>query len=136
MTTAQQLNIFGTKTLSVPKTEGIKYAGSKLKILPYIIEMLVEFDDVKNVLDGFSGTTRVSQAFAQLGYNTISIDISVWSEVFGNCYLLSKKLDTFYQEIIDHLNSLKGYNGWYTENYGAELAESKKPFQAKNTKKT
>lgn len=131
----QQLNIFGNKILTVPKTEGIKYAGSKLKILPYIVQILSELDDVHNVLDGFSGTTRVSQALAQLGYNITSSDISVWSDVFGHCYLLSKKSDSFYQAIIDHLNSLKGYDGWYTENYGAELTEIKKPFQAKNTRK-
>lgn len=131
----QQFNIFGKKILTVPKTEGIKYAGSKLKILPYIVQILSELDDVDNVLDGFSGTTRVSQAFAQLGYNTTSSDISVWSEVFGNCYLLSKRPNSFYQEIIDHLNSLKGYDGWYTEHYGAELSEIKRPFQAKNTRR-
>lgn len=131
----QQFNIFGNKILTVPKTEGIKYAGSKLKILPYIVQILSELDDVHNVLDGFSGTTRVSQAFAQLGYNTTSSDISAWSDVFGHCYLISKKPDSFYQEIIDHLNSLKGYDGWYTEHYGAELTDTKRPFQAKNTRK-
>ncbi|MEK7508268.1 MAG: DNA adenine methylase [Patescibacteria group bacterium] len=131
----QQLDIFGNKILTVPKTEGIKYAGSKLKILPYIVQILSELDGVTNVLDGFSGTTRVSQALAQLGYNTTSSDISVWSDVFGHCYLLSKKPNSFYQEIIDYLNSLKGYDGWYTEHYGAELDEIKRPFQAKNTRK-
>jgi adenine-specific DNA-methyltransferase len=134
-TKTQQLNIFGTKTLSVPKTEGIKYAGSKLKILPHIVRLLGELDDVHNVLDGFSGTTRVSQAFAQLGYNTTSSDISTWSDVFGHCYLLSNKPDSFYQEILNHLNSLEGCDGWYTEHYGAELAETKRPFQAKNTRR-
>lgn len=138
MTTAtkpQQLNLFGITTLAVPKTEGIKYAGSKLKILPYIVRLLSELDGVSSVLDGFSGTTRVSQALAQLGYNTTSNDISVWSDVFGHCYLRSQKPDSFYQEILDYLNSLKGYDGWYTEQYGAELAKTKRPFQAKSTRK-
>lgn len=134
-TKTQQLNIFGTKTLFVPKTEGIKYAGSKLKILPYIVRIVSELDGVKNILDGFSGTTRVSQALAQLGYTITSSDISEWSDVFGHCYLLSQKPDSFYQEILDHLNTLEGHNGWYTEHYGAELAETKRPFQAKNTRK-
>lgn len=132
----KQINIFGKISLATPKTEGIKYAGSKLKILPYIVEILSELGGVKNVLDGFSGSTRVSQAFAKLGYDTTSSDIAVWSEVFANCYLISKKSDAFYQKIIDHLNSLKGYGGWYTEYYGAEESDNKKrPFQAKNTKK-
>lgn len=131
----QQFDIFGNKILSVPKTQGIKYAGSKLKILPFIVQILSGLDGVTNILDGFSGTTRVSQTFAQLGYNTTSSDISIWSEVFGHCYLLSKKSDSFYQEIVDHLNSLKGYDGWYTEHYGAEIVEVKRPFQVKNTRK-
>ncbi|MBI5022560.1 MAG: DNA adenine methylase [Candidatus Magasanikbacteria bacterium] len=131
----RQFDIFGNKTFTVPKTQGIKYAGSKLKILPYIVQILSELDGIKNVLDGFSGTTRVSQTFAQLGYDTTSSDISVWSEIFGHCFLLSKKSDSFYQKIIDHLNSLNGCHGWYTEHYGAEIAEIKRPFQAKNTRK-
>ena len=131
----QQLNIFGKPIFATPKTEGIKYAGSKLKILPYIVEILSDLENVKNVLDGFSGSTRVSQAFAQLGYNTTSSDIAIWSEVFANCYLLSTKPDKYYQEIIDHLNCLKGYDGWYTEHYGAEITGTKRPFQAKNTRR-
>src|SRR3989344_3978146 len=99
-----QQDIFGKVIITTPKTEGIKYAGSKLKILPYIVEILSELKDVRNVLDGFSGTTRVSQAFAQLGYAVTSSDVSVWSEVFASCYLKSKKPDKFYQDIIDRLN--------------------------------
>lgn len=130
-----QTDLFGKKIIKIPRTEGIKYAGSKLKILPYIVNILSELEGIKNVLDGFSGSTRVSQAFAQLGYNTTSSDISAWSEVFATCYLMSSKSDKFYQEIIDHLNNVKGYDGWYTKHYGGELAETKKPFQAKNTRK-
>lgn len=130
-----QIDLFGKKILETPKTEGIKYAGSKLKILPYIINILSELKNIKNVLDGFSGSTRVSQAFAQLGYDTTSSDISAWSEVFATCYLISNKSDKFYQDIITHLNNLKGYDGWYTKHYGGELTERKKPFQAKNTRK-
>lgn len=122
--------------LPTPKTEGIKYAGSKLKILPYIISLVGELDGVTKVLDGFTGTTRVAQAMAQLGYDVTASDISVWSEVFGNCYLKSRKSDKFYQEIINHLNGLKGYDGWYTENYGGrEKTQAKRPFQIKNTRK-
>lgn len=117
------------------QTEGIKYTGSKKKIIPQISEIIRELNDVKTVLDGFSGTTRVSQAFAKMGYNTTANDISVWSEVFGTCYLKSTKPDKFYKEIIDYLNNLKGFDGWFTKHYGADSTESKKPFQRKNTRK-
>lgn len=123
-----------SKTLIVPPTQGIKYAGSKLKILPYIFEIVAELD-VKNVLDGFSGSTRVSQAFAKLGFNTTANDISVWSETFAKCFLLNTRKPEHYAEIINHLNSLEGYDGWFTEHYGGEIDSTKRPFQVKNTRK-
>lgn len=117
------------------QTEGIKYTGSKLKILPNILELLTGLNDVKSILDGFSGSTRVSQAFAQSGYNTTANDLAVWSEVFATCFLKSVKPDNYYKEIVDHLNSLKGYDGWFSENYGADDIEKKRPFQQKNTQR-
>lgn len=130
-----QTDIFGNKTLITPSTEGIKYAGSKLKILPYITQVISQLDNVRDVLDGFSGSTRVSQAFSKLGYNTTSCDISTWSETFATCYLLSREPNSYFQEILDHLNNLNGYDGWYTENYGGGESDTKRPFQVKNTRK-
>ena len=116
-------------------TQGIKYAGSKLKIIPYI-QTMIEDLNINTVLDGFSGTTRVSQAFAQLGYDVTSNDISYWSECFAKCYLLGKKSDGYYQRIIDELNALDGIDGWFTENYGGDEKMTRKmPFQKKNTRK-
>jgi adenine-specific DNA-methyltransferase len=132
-----QTSLFGTPTVAVPSTEGIKYAGSKLKILPYILESCAELD-FKRVLDGFSGSTRVSQAFGKLGYDIVSNDISEWSQIFAKCYLLSTKQPKHYQPLIDHLNSLPGTDGWFTENYGgipSEKQTSKRPFQVKNTRR-
>ena len=67
-------------------TEGVKYAGSKRSLLPHILE-LAGRTGATTVLDGFSGTTRVSQAFALRGYRVIANDIAAWSEVFATCYL-------------------------------------------------
>ena len=86
-------------------TEGIKYAGSKLKILPYIVDVISGLE-VTNVLDGFSGSTRVSQALAKLGFNTTSSDISVWSQTLATAYLMNKRQPKHYEEIINHLNNL------------------------------
>ena len=71
-----QCDLFGN-VLNIPETEGIKYTGSKLKILPYIIDMVGKLE-VESALDAFSGTTRVAQAFSQIGYNTTANDISVY----------------------------------------------------------
>lgn len=130
-----QVDIAGNPGYAVPATEGIKYAGSKLKILPYILDIISELE-IKSILDGFSGSTRVSQAFAKRGFDTTSSDISVWSETFAKCYLLNERNPKSYQELINHLNGLKGYDGWFTEHYGGNESDAdKKPFQRKNTQK-
>lgn len=116
--------------VSDPGTEGVKYAGSKLKLIPNILSLVAGCGDVRSVLDGFSGTTRVSQAFAKSGYDTTSNDISVWSETFARCYLERGRDDAFYRPILDELNRLPGVRGWFAETYGAEGRKS--PFQTKN----
>ncbi len=128
-------SVFGNTRIEIPKTEGIKYAGSKLKILPYIFDIISEIK-IDNVLDGFSGSTRVSQAFAKAGFKTTSSDISVWSENFAKAYLLNTKPSQQYKPLIDHLNSIKGYHGWFSEHYGGTNTNTeKRPFQLKNTMK-
>ena len=114
-------------------TEGIKYAGSKLKLLPHILR-LAEKVQPQTVFDGFSGTTRVSQAFAQAGYRVIANDIAIWSKVFAECYLLSPHPLEHYQKLMDHLNALPGRHGWFTEHYGSADG-LKKPWQQHNTLK-
>jgi len=97
----------------------------------------------KTVFDGFAGTTRVSQAFAQRGLKVISNDIAVWSKIFGLCYLKSKKDKKYYQEIFDYLNALPEKDGWFTAHYGglpngknsSETDGFKKPWQIHNTRK-
>lgn len=127
--------LFNEKDFSGIKTQGIKYAGSKLKIIPYILETIKDLE-IKTVLDGFSGSTRVSQALAQAGYDVTSNDIAHWSEVSARCFLLHNKPRQFYQQILDDLNALEGYNGWFTAHYGGdEEMEVKMPFQRKNTRK-
>ncbi len=48
------LSLFDDLIFDYPKTEGIKYAGSKLKLLPYILQ-LAKKTGAKTVFDGFSG---------------------------------------------------------------------------------
>jgi len=122
--------------LTAPTTQGIKYAGSKLKILPYILSAISGLE-IKTVLDGFSGTTRVSQLLAKMGFDTTANDISAWSEVFGYCYLMNDKPSSYYEELISHLNGVKGYESWFSVHYGGTDTgiEKKHPFQLKNTMK-
>ena len=135
-----QLRFFGAPALHV-KTEGIKYSGSKLKLLPYILSIIKSLP-VKKVFDGFSGTTRVSQALSKNGYQVISNDVAIWSKIFSQCYLKGS-VTTPLKEKINYLNNLKGQEGWFTKNYGGEANGGlavhsdgkKKIWQTHNTKK-
>jgi len=123
--------------LAAPPTEGIKYAGSKLKLIPHILAMAKKVK-ADRVLDGFAGTTRVSQALAQSGYNVICNDVAVWSEVFGTCYLRAGKRPGEFAGLIDHLNNLPPMDGWFTLHYGGgprSSAGPKRPWQIQNTRK-
>lgn len=136
------LSLFGNTICKTPETQGVKYAGSKLKLISHILSLLDGLN-VETIFDGFSGTTRVSQAFAKCGFLVTSSDISEWSKTFGLCYLGNKKKRSEYQELIDHLNAVKGYDGWFTEHYGGLDYDGsavqpdglKKPWQIHNTRK-
>lgn len=120
---------------AAPVTEGIKYAGSKLKLLPHILARVNALPGVQTAFDGFCGTTRVSQALAFRGYAVTANDVSAWSEVFAQCYLKADKPNAFYENIIAHLNALPGKNGWFARHYGGTDGEPKKPFRLKNMQK-
>ena len=129
-------DLFGHVTPLKIKTEGIKYAGSKLKLIPFISDLVDEIGP-QSVLDGFSGTTRVSQALAQKGYEVTCADISLWSYVMGTCYLLGDE-PRRYSELIQYLNSVPPRDGWFTEHYGGNPqaeGEIKHPWQRHNTQK-
>ncbi len=138
----QQLAFFDNVVTNIPSTEGIKYTGSKLKLIPHILQ-LARRVDARTVLDAFAGTTRVSQAFAKSGYQVICNDIAIWSAVFGTCYLLNQKKPEEYRGLIDHLNAVPPVDGWFTQFYGGypnggcavQQDGLKKPWQVHNTRK-
>jgi adenine-specific DNA-methyltransferase len=132
--------------VDVPETQAIKYTGSKLKLLPYILSLSKQVSgDSKNVavFDGFSGSTRVSQAYAKTGYKVYANDIAPYTKVFNTAFLLNTRKPKSYQPLIDHLNSLKPIDGWFTEHYGGDGNHKvsnngdglKKPWQRKNTRR-
>jgi adenine-specific DNA-methyltransferase len=131
-----------TQTLDIPQTQAIKYTGSKLKLLPHILSLSKRVN-AESVFDGFSGSTRVSQAFAQTGRKVYANDIASYTKVFNTAFLLNRAPPGSYWPLIDHLNHLPPVDGWFTENYGGdgEHRESnkgdglKKPWQKKNTRK-
>ena len=137
-----RLSLFGDEHSGNPRTEGIKYAGSKRKLIPHILA-LAHGVRAKTVLDGFSGTTRVSQALAKSGYTVVCNDTAVWSEVFGTAYLLNDRTPDSYQPLIEHLNAVPPCDGWFSEHYGGHANNGsavqsdglKRPWQIHNTRK-
>ena len=137
-----QMALFPAAEPRTPATEGIKYIGSKLKMLPYILSLAQKLP-VRTVLDGFAGSTRVSQAFARSGLQVISNDVAAWSEVLGTAYLKSSGSISDYMPLLDHLNGLTPYDGWFTEHYGGypngggsvQADGLKRPLQIHNTRK-
>ena len=133
----QTLDLFDDIVVDAPATEGIKYAGSKVRLLPQILQLTKKVRPT-SVFDAFSGTTRVSQAFAQSGYRVIANDISVWSRVLATCYLLNEHEMAHYDPLIRHLNTLPPRDGWFTQHYGGDverLASPKMPWQKHVTRR-
>lgn len=137
-----QQTLFGDRVKTTPLTEGIKYAGSKLKLLPRILD-LIGRTEARTVLDGFSGSTRVAQALAQAGYCVVANDVALWSKILATCYLKNTKSPKEYQELIEHLNTVPSMDGWFSEHYGGlpnngssiQADGLKKPWQIHNTRK-
>ena len=129
-----------------PKTQAVKYTGSKLKLLSYILAVSKTISETpKNVtvFDGFSGSTRVSQAYAKSGYTVYANDVAPYSKVFNTAFLLNTKKPKEYADLIEFLNNLKPIDGWFTKHYGGDGVHKestngdglKKPWQKKNTRK-
>ena len=102
-----QTDLFGHRDISPLQTEGIKYTGSKLKIIPYILNTIADLN-CNSVLDAFSGTTRVSQAFAQQGFTTTS-------------NALQRGLWTHTKNAENYFNSLT--NGWIPYEHNETLVK-------------
>lgn len=112
-------------------TQGIRYSGSKKSIIGKILKMIP--GACNNILDGCSGTTRVSQALKLRGYNVDCNDLSEYSKIFGLCYIKNNLLD--YDDLIEHLNNVSPIDGWISQNYGGLESEEKKNWLIKNTRK-
>lgn len=72
-------------------TYGVKYIGSKAALVDQIIpfvEARIPAGAPKTVLDCFTGTTRVAQAFRSHGWQVTSSDLAWASEAYAHAFLL------------------------------------------------
>ena len=99
-------------------TYGIRYLGSKSKILSLITKVINDLDkDDKRVIDVFTGTTRVAQALKQEGYEVITSDLSWASEVYSDTFICNNGEVSYLQDYIDQLNLVPPKAGWLTKHY-------------------
>jgi adenine-specific DNA-methyltransferase len=64
----------------------IKYLGSKRRLVP-VLSQIAASCNARTALDLFTGTTRVAQAFKQLGLHVTAVDTARYAEVFARCYI-------------------------------------------------
>lgn len=122
---------------SIPLSEGVKYIGSKRKLLSSILEIISRTKS-KSVLDVFSGTTRVGQSLRSNGFVVGSNDVASYSKVFGRCYLETSRVNI--KDHLLYLNNLSGKEGFLTCHYsGGSFSKGKENpimyWQRKNTLK-
>jgi adenine-specific DNA-methyltransferase len=101
------------------ETTGVKYIGSKGSLIPHILKAIDESSTtpISSVLDVFTGTTRVAQAFKTRGWKVTSSDLSWASDAYAHTWIANEAKNDHLQLRINHLNSLSGSPGWLTNNY-------------------
>jgi len=99
------------------ETKGIRYLGSKNKIIPKLVEVIEALPlENKTMIDVFTGTTRVAQAFKERGWTLTTSDLSWASEAYSANFVgLSD--NSHLQTYIDEMNELEGETDWLTNNY-------------------
>lgn len=97
-------------------TEGVKYIGSKDKLLPYITQAVSSLHNIKTCIDVFTGTTRVAQALKQSGKRVLTSDLSWASECYSNTFIGNKD-NAHLQSTLGELNNIKPINGWLAKCY-------------------
>lgn len=98
-------------------TRGVKYIGSKRTLIPHILECVKDLP-VGTMIDPFTGTTRVAQAFRKKGWKVYASDLSWASEAYAWLFLTTTPNDIIeLQSLVDSLNQLEGVSDWITQNY-------------------
>lgn len=70
------------------------------------------------MLDPFTGTTRVAQAFRKAGWSVCAGDLSWASEAYAALFLMTTPADIpVLQTYVDELNAVSGNDGWITRTY-------------------
>jgi len=103
------------------QTCGVKYIGSKLALLKFIMDSIttrLQSPSELRIIDVFTGTTRVAQAFRSKGWAVQSSDLSWASEAYAETFLKRTAASGVrIPALLDILNQVAPKAGWITTNY-------------------
>ncbi len=97
----------------------IKYLGSKRLLIPQILAAVAGIEQVRSVVDLFSGTSRVGHALKQAGYRVVANDWNSYAATLARCYVVADR-ETHAEpatKLIAELQALEPRPGWFTETY-------------------
>jgi adenine-specific DNA-methyltransferase len=100
------------------KFKTVGYKGSKRKLLEDIGKLVAEVEPI-TVLDGFSGSGIVSAYLRSQGYFVFANDKMSSCNLFSRVFLYGFN-EAKVKAHLDHMNKLKGVDGWFTKNYSGE----------------
>lgn len=109
-----------------------RYYGNKYKLINFIRDAVNEYIGAtwKIFFDIFAGTGVVAHSFNKRGKKIIANDFLYHNFVALKCWLETKGYNKKHIEnVINHLNSLRGYRGYITKNFGNKF------FTLENAKK-
>jgi adenine-specific DNA-methyltransferase len=97
----------------------IKYLGSKRLLVPHIVDLVGKVDGATEVLDLFSGTSRVGHALKAAGYRVLANDHNAYAHALACCYVEADREDLAAraEALIAELSSLPPREGWFTESF-------------------
>jgi adenine-specific DNA-methyltransferase len=120
------------------ETHGVKYLGSKKKIVENIGWFLRDLD-VTSAIDVFSGTTRVAQYLRQRGIKMTTSDLAWATTCYAHTYVHNQN-NRHLKDRVASMNNLAPSRGWLSENYTGDTDQTAERgegrcFQLKNTMK-
>jgi adenine-specific DNA-methyltransferase len=97
----------------------IKYIGSKRLLIETITQMVDECEEVRTVLDLFSGTSRVGQALKTKGYSVAANDYTAYAHALARCYIEAdaERYSAQAEALLPELRALPGRPGYFTETF-------------------
>jgi len=102
-------------------TYGVKYIGSKASLVDIILEFVTEHlpsAAPKTILDVFTGTTRVAQAFRAKGWTVTTSDLSWASEAYAHAFVQRTAASgARIPALIEELRAVEPASGWLTSTY-------------------